>query len=159
MVRQLVCLIRMSLFVFAIEGCSNAESCAVVVSGRVTYKNKPVSGVGVRFYESRVGYSLVANLDADGRYETPSALPVGSYQVSITGAQPVGRQVPDAPPASPIPPAYVHESYRDGAKSGLLAIVSTLDSEFDFDITAAPKKSKIPAGKVMERMKPQQPSK
>jgi hypothetical protein len=140
-------------------GCGKSDPPAEIVTGRVTYKGKPVVGAGIRFYESRIGFGLVANLDADGRYVTPSPLPVGEYQVSITGAQPGGPEIPGAPPPSPIPPAYVDEGYRDGSTSGLDARVSSKSTTFDYDISEGPPKEVIPAGRVLVRMAPEKPSK
>lgn len=142
-----------------LSGCSKAETPAEIVTGRVTYKGKPVIGAGIRFYESRIGFGLVANLDADGRYVTPSPLPVGSYQVSITGAQPGGPEIPGAPPPSPIAPEFVDEGYRDGSTSGLEAKVSSRTTNFDYDISDPPVKAAIPEGKALVRMAPEKPPK
>jgi hypothetical protein len=143
----------------ALSGCGQSNPPAEIVTGRVTYKGKPVIGAGIRFYEPRIGFGLVANLDGDGRYVTPTALPVGAYQVSITGAQPGGPQIPDAPPPSPIPPAYVDEGYREGSTSGLEARVSFKATTFDYDISEAPAKEVIPQGRVLVRIAPEKPPK
>lgn len=145
----------LSLGCLALIGCSGSKNPTEIVTGRVTFKGKPVAGAGIRFYETRIGFSLVANLDADGRYTTPSPLPVGAYEVSITGAQPGGPEIPNAPPPSPLPPDYIDAGYRDGATSGLEARVSELATTFDFDVSEPPKKPEFPQGKVLVRMAPE----
>ena len=142
----------------AVAGCSKGPDPAEVVSGRVVYKGKPVAGAGIRFYGQHNGFGLVASLDADGRYVTPSALPVGVYQVSITGNQGGGQPGSDAPPPSPVAPAYVDEAYRDGSTSGLEARVSFSQTTFDFDISEAPKVPEGPQGGLV-RMAPEKASK
>ena len=142
------------LFTLTLEGCSRNDHSAEVVEGRVTFKKKPVAGAGIRFYEPRIGFGLVANLDEDGTFQTPSPLPVGSYQVSITGAAPGGNRGPDSPPPSPAAPDYINRAYRDGATSGLVAKVSNTRKVFDFDLSEPPEKSKVPAGKVLAPIMP-----
>lgn len=157
MIRSVKYAMVLSLGCLSLAGCSDSGPKAEIVTGRVTFKGKPVAGAGIRFYEPRIGFGLVANLDADGRYTTPTALPVGAYEVSLTGAQPGGPQIPDAPPPSPVPPPYIDEGYRDGSTSGLEARVSHINTEFDYDVSAPPKKSEIPEGRVLVRMPKEKP--
>jgi hypothetical protein len=136
----------LSLMSMALAGCSKAPVPAEIVTGRVVFKGKPVADAGIRFYGLDNGYGLVASLDADGRYVTPSPLPVGVYRVSITGNQAGAEPGSTAPPPSPMAPDYVYEAYQDSATSSLEARVSFSQTTFDYDISEPPKVSNDPVG-------------
>jgi hypothetical protein len=137
----------------ALVGCSKGPDPAEIVTGRVVFKGKPVAGAGIRFYGPHNGFGLVANLDAEGRYVTPSPLPVGFYEISITGSQGGMAEGPGAPLPSPVAPTYVDEAYHDGATSGLEARVTFSQTTFDFDVSEPPKVPEVRPG-MLVRMAP-----
>lgn len=126
-----LCLLILSL---ALAGCGRAEVLGPV-SGRVTFKDAPVTKGFIVFTNLEKGVTIQAPLDEDGRYTVEMArgpgLPLGTYQVSVIPPLPeVTTSWPMAPPKLPSY-ANIPEKYRDTRTSELTVEVIAAGVVFD----------------------------
>lgn len=108
------------------------------VTGKVTFKGRPVGEGTVRF-QPKLGPAAAGPLSSDGSYELTTKTPhdgtvVGSHTVTIQPLMPFNmdmesRKIISKPKAIPIP-----EKYRDPATSGLTAEVKSGQNEVNFEI-------------------------
>ncbi len=91
------------------------------ISGKVTYKGKPLSG-GAIIFEGADGRVVTATIDADGTYKLDKIKPNVAYKLAIT-TEAVKRNPPGGKPAISPKGApeliVIPEKYSDADKSGL----------------------------------------
>jgi hypothetical protein len=129
--------------------CSCAGGCAsrtATVTGRVTYRGKPVTNGCVLVYCSDKQIAR-GNIGADGTYSIPN-VPVGSSAVTVQSHArvPAGLRLPqNLPPSSggPIAPIVEHtdtqrisipQRYALPEESGLSVVVEDGPVTFDIDL-------------------------
>jgi serine/threonine protein kinase len=100
------------------------------VTGRVTYKGRPVAGGRIQFQggEAAPGATGQAAIGEDGKYNSPG-LPPGVYRVAI---------IP--PPGTPRNPISVPTRYSSPETSPLTVTLQPGMREADFELTDDPKK-------------------
>jgi len=128
----------LAAFVFGLSGCGGAREKLWPVSGKVTFRGKPVAAGTIRFSNPQSGIDMTARLNSDGVYEVVMArgvgLPEGTYQVAIMPPRvdiPVGSTAkPPKPPAC----LDIPERYRLLSTSGLTRTVKPHHNRFDVDM-------------------------
>ena len=128
-----------------VVGCAHKRRAAehAEVSGRVLYKNKPVTGGSVAFVASD-GFASSGVIDEKGNY-TISA-PVGDVRIGVdnrgVGQKPMaaaskGAGRPDAEPPTPIKGTYrqIPEKYYDPSTSGLTYTVKSGPQTHDIELS------------------------
>ncbi len=125
------------IVVACVLGCRRDEVRAVV-SGKVTFRDEPVTEGVVIFSNAAKGIHLTASLDDQGCYEVMSAegagLPPGEYHVAVSppifdppvGASPGSTKIPTFP--------NIPQKYRDQKTSGLSLTVTEEARTFDIDM-------------------------
>ena len=128
----------LAAFVFSLAGCGAAREKLWPVSGKVTFRGKPVAAGTIRFSNPQSGIDMTAELHSDGAYEVVRAhgagLPEGTYQVAI---MPPRMNIPVGPTATPPkPPACldIPEMYRLLSTSRLTLTVEAHHNRFDVDM-------------------------
>ncbi len=134
--RLAVCLAS-CVFLFGGSGCGPSRG---TVSGKVTYKDKPVVwGTVTLIASDKMSYS--GEISSDGTYSIPK-VPGGPVKLCVTspnpdtkkkeGAVPAnhgGHDGPGADPTRPLPPPgawrRIPEKYDDPQKSGLIGTVNS----------------------------------
>lgn len=127
------------LLVLLAAGCARPGVSQAEVSGRVTYRGKPLPGGLVTFISAR-GLSGTAVIAADGSYQV--LVPVGDVKVSVDnrmlrkGGRPAGYRVggrPDGEGLQPLAGTYVPvpEKYASAETSGLTCHVESGGTAFD----------------------------
>jgi hypothetical protein len=118
-------------------GCNGGDNRGEV-SGRVTYKGRPVSEGTLIFSNPAMGVFITAPLSSDGSYRVETAkgfgLPPAAYQVAVVPPSfelPVGltKETPRIKPCRNIP-----ERYRKSETSGLSVVVSPKGARFDVEM-------------------------
>lgn len=120
-----------------LAGCQRGEELGHV-TGKVTFKGKPVPSGFVIFANSAKGVYMTAPLDADGKFEVVMAkgagLPLGEYQI---GVSPPLMDLPLGPAEAP-PEADkrkdIPRHYREPATSGLKHEVKSGENVIDLDL-------------------------
>jgi len=106
------------------------------VEGTVTLDGEPLTEGAVALYDKNTGNTGGGELGPGGKFKFTIPVPVGTYQVSFP--------LPDAPP--PDDPAAdelanaggdVHELYRAGETSEIVAEVKEGTNSFTFELTKA----------------------
>jgi hypothetical protein len=127
-----------------VAGCSSGPAVGQV-SGKVTFKGKPVTEGRITFFNAKAGYNADVVLGKDGRYtiETPEGgLMVGDYVVTITPLMhlinPEPTKTPPAPEWKPAP--NIPMRYRSEMTSPLKVTVKEGPQELNFDMTPDPKR-------------------
>jgi len=136
-----------ALFLLAVlgaTGCSGAKQASV--TGRVSYKGKPVTSGTVVLFDQNGHASDLGNVQPDGTY-TIARAPVGTDKVSFDNPPPPKTALPPgqkAPPANdpefaeaakakanyvPTPPQY-----KDPVQSGLTVEVKSGKNTIDIDL-------------------------
>lgn len=145
-------MVGVALFLVLVVGLGCGASTGIV-TGKVTYQNKPVSSGSVVFHgaNGRVDSGL---LDANGNY-TIARAPVGTVKVAVMAAKSstkaAGGGAPPGPPAGkgklkqapdtidkPVPATVetspIPERYYDPEKSGLVYTVTSGSQVIDIDL-------------------------
>jgi len=118
----------------AVVSCSTGTKMASV-SGKVTYKGKPLKAGQIVFIDSK-GKSAGAEIGADGRYEVKAA--VGENAVMVESQGSAGAAVKSAEGYSKSMPgkSLIPERYQSPATSGLKYTVKAGDNtNVDFNLT------------------------
>jgi hypothetical protein len=121
-----------------LAGCSRGPIVGQV-SGKVTFKGKPVSEGTITFINPTTGYAAEAGLQKDGGYvvETPEGgLVVGEYLVMVNPLRYRDTSNPRTPP-SPVekPAPNIPEKYRNLGRTPWRATVQHGPNSFNFDMT------------------------
>jgi hypothetical protein len=127
-----------AMLVFGFSGCGPAREKLWPVSGKVTFRGKPVAAGAIRFSNPQIGIDMTAELHADGAYEVVMAngagLPEGTYQVAV---MPPRVNIPIESTANPPkrPPCLdIPERYRLPSTSRLTLTVKRDRNRFDVDM-------------------------
>jgi hypothetical protein len=145
--------LALPLCLVVVFGCGDRKNpnAASTVSGKVTYKDAPVSGGNITFKPEKEGPVYFRPLAADGTYSLTD-VPAGNYVVTIetesinpSRKKPTyGRAGVGAPPAEPIPASAVTSAgtyvkipakYADVKTSGLKATLGGDKKGQDFPLT------------------------
>jgi hypothetical protein len=128
----------LAAIVVGLSGCGGAREKLWPVSGKVTFRGKPVVAGTIRFSNPRIGIDMTAKLHSDGAYEMVMArgagLPEGTYQVAIMPLRveiPIGARV--LPPAAP-DRGDIPQKYRVLSTSRLTLTVKPERNRFDVDM-------------------------
>ncbi|MCA9022928.1 MAG: hypothetical protein KDA74_22415 [Planctomycetaceae bacterium] len=96
---------------------------------------KALGAARINFVSSTTGTGVYADLQSDGSYELPNAIPAGDYRVYLTSAG-----LGDAPPSETgnqeLKDALkdVPKKYQSEQSTDLLAVVKEGANSFDFDL-------------------------
>jgi hypothetical protein len=116
-------------------GCGGVRKAPV--SGRVTYKGKPVKTGQILFLGPH-GYATGSELDGDGHYELQAAVGENAVTVESRGVgKPVARRGPEGGPGYvKMAPGrlLIPERYISPMKSGLKLNVQSGPNTADFDL-------------------------
>ena len=134
------CFAVMALMLF---GCGQSGPKYWPVSGKVTFRGKPVVAASIRFSNPGAGVDVVAELDADGQYVIigeKTGLPEGMYQVAVVPKlnydniqqTPGGLVIPSSMPSMNRPD--IPTRYHDPATSGLTMTVKPEPNAFDVEM-------------------------
>lgn len=137
---------------FAAAGCLGKSQPTGTVSGKVTYKGKPVpAGCLVTFVSDR-GIAALGTVDASGRYQLMFAgkpnVPALNYNIAVTFPGVVGPEMTDederkymagdpatiAKFARKAPAAPIPKKYADEFNSGLSFQIKAGANSFDIDL-------------------------
>lgn len=130
--------LMMCLFSFScLSGCGGGTESVPsgTASGTVKVNGKALAAAQINFVSSTTGTGVYAELQADGSYELPNAVPVGDYRVYFTSAG-----LGDAPPSESGNPELkdalsdVPKKYQSEASTDLQAVVKEGANSFDFDL-------------------------
>lgn len=102
----------------------------VRVSGRVTYKGKPLAADSVGFEAKDGSDSVVARADADGRFSV--VLKPGDYHVAVRKLD--GEITMDAQGAITYPPSLLPAKFASASGSGLAVTVAPAAAAIVIDI-------------------------
>src|SRR5262245_44539568 len=117
--------------VLLVVGCGSADK-PIAISGRVTFKGRPVTEGSVQFVEDRTGRGAQVDLEPTGRYQ--AKLFAGEYKVVVTPPYVVDE-------SSGMPNPYYKKvknipvRYHSTETSGLTASVSPGKTTHDFALT------------------------
>lgn len=123
--------------VSTLAGCGGGapEAPTGTASGKVTFKQAPLTSGRVNFVATNGGASGFGDLGSDGTFTITGKLPVGDYSVHLT---PAGLE--DAPPSEnpaqdqQTPLDSISKKYQDPATTDLKATVKEGKNQFTFDI-------------------------
>lgn len=148
--RRTIRLVCLAAIVLMLPGCGRSGPEYWPVSGKVTFRGKPVATASVRFSNPQAGVDVVAELDADGKYVILTAggkgLPEGTYQMAVVPnvsfanvkTTPGGLVLPSSmPSAQKMNTPNIPERYHDPATSGLTMTVKPESNTFDVDMRPA----------------------
>jgi hypothetical protein len=122
----------------ALAGCSDDRMKTGYVTGKLTYKGKPVPNGTVTFVpEARGVPSASGEIQPDGTYRLTTYKPhdgavIGAHKIMIVAVQDTGGRLPEERAATP--PLVVPEKYMRTATSGLSADVKEGENTFDFEL-------------------------
>lgn len=134
---RVLLLLTLSLFpVCFLCGCGGAESVpSGTASGTVKVNGTALAECRINFVSSTTGTGVYVELQSDGSYELPNAVPVGDYRVYFTSAG-----LGDAPPSesgdseSKDALKDVPKKYQSEQSTDLQAVVKEGANSFDFDL-------------------------
>lgn len=120
-----------------LSGCGGGPDAVPsgTASGTVKVNGKPLSAARINFVSSATGTGVYADLQSDGSYELPNAVPVGDYRVYFTTAG-----LGDAPPSESGNPelkdalSAVSKKYQSEQSTDLQAVLKEGANSFDFDL-------------------------
>lgn len=127
------------LLLAVLVGCNESNHQLGRVSGKVTYKGRPVTSAKVTFFPER-GPEATGSLDDQGHYELMTIKPgdgavVGKNRVGISPILAGVSLKPGKPPALPdAAKSVIPAKYRNPQASELIVEVRTGDNAFDFDL-------------------------
>ena len=128
---------------FLICGCGPSGVKHWPVSGKVTFRGKPVTAASVRFSNPETGTDVVAELGPGGEYVVTgekAGLPEGTYRVAVipkvsfdnVKSTPGGLVVPSSMPSTNPPDIPVR--YHKPATSGLTMTVKPESNTYEVDM-------------------------
>ncbi|WP_339735983.1 hypothetical protein [uncultured Gimesia sp.] len=126
----------MSSFSF-LSGCGGGTESVPsgTASGTVKVNGKALAECHINFVSSTTGTGVYADLQADGSYELPNAVPAGDYRVYFTSAG-----LGDAPPSESGNPelkdvlSEVPQKFQSEQSTDLQAVIKEGANSFDFDL-------------------------
>ncbi|MFH1302887.1 MAG: hypothetical protein ABIK07_17635 [Planctomycetota bacterium] len=135
--RNCVLLAMLLLPVCFLNGCGGGAKSVPsgTASGTVKVDGKALTECRINFVSSTTGTGVYADLQAEGAYELPSAVPVGDYRVYFTSPG-----LGDAPPSESgnqeIKDALkdVPKKYQSEQETDLQAVIKEGANSFDFDL-------------------------
>ena len=104
-------------------------------SGTVKLDGKPISQARINFVSTSTGTGVYTDLQSDGSYELPNAIPEGDYRVFFTSAG-----LGDAPPSESGNPEQkdalkdVPKKYQSEQSTDLQALIKEGENTFDFNL-------------------------
>jgi len=123
----------------ALGGCAKKGGMETApVSGKVTYRGKPLATGTVMFVPSE-GPAATGEINSEGVYKLTTytsgdGAVIGKHKVTITALQGMGDALPEQ--RSPTPPPLVPAKYLNGESSGLTADVKPrTNNEVNFNLT------------------------
>jgi hypothetical protein len=133
-----VFVLSVAFLAMGLAGCSRGPAVGEV-SGKVTFKGKPIVEGTITFINPTTGYAAEAGLQKDGSYvvETPEGgLVVGEYLVMVNPLLYRDTSNPRTPP-SPVerPAPNIPQKYRNQGRTPLRATVQKGRNTFNFDMT------------------------
>jgi hypothetical protein len=110
------------------------------VSGKVTFKGRPVTEGKINFINPETGFAAEAELGSDGGYvikNIEGGLVVGDYTVMVTPPIIIVDNDPGKTPPSPMekPVANIPAKVRNQATTPLRATVKKGSNTFDFELS------------------------
>lgn len=129
---------QFALVVLLAVGCAQSDNPKTYpVTGKVTYRGKPVVSGMVMLTPVESGHAATGNLEKDGSFKLTTfkkddgAVP-GKYQVAVQAFPAEGAGLPGAEFAGKAPP--VPMKYMSPASSGLTAEIKTSDNQLDLSL-------------------------
>lgn len=127
------------LAIAALAGCRSGPAVGQV-SGKVTFKDKPVTEGRITFYNPKTGYIADDQLGKDGGYAIKTkegGLIVGDYVVTVTPLMYLDDSQPTkTPPALMEKPAKdIPRRYRGEKTSPLKVTITEGKNEHNFNMT------------------------
>jgi len=121
--------VSLLLGVFLIlAGCGKPQA---TVSGKVTYKGKPVPAGQITLIAPESGKAIAADLDSSGSFTCPGTLEVGNYLMFIM--PPIPKQLPPGTPIQKVP-FDVPKKYQDPKTSPLKEEIKGGKNELTIDL-------------------------
>jgi hypothetical protein len=130
-------IIALALLFTVALGCGRKQGMETApVSGKVTYKGKPVPNGTVMFVPAE-GPAATGEIGPDGSYKLTTyanndGAVLGTHKVSITALQDTGGGLPEQ--RSGTPPSLLPSKYLSHDTSGLTAEVKASDNQVNFDL-------------------------
>lgn len=126
-----------ALSVCILSGCGGSAETVPsgTASGTVKLDGKPLSQARINFVSSTTGTGVYTDLQSDGSYELPNAIPEGDYRVFFTSAG-----LGDAPPSESGNPEQkdalkeIPKKYQSEQSTDLQALIKEGENTFDFDL-------------------------
>jgi hypothetical protein len=124
-------------FAVAAVGCGGNERKTAVVTGKVTYKGKPVPTGTITFVPKTPGPPATGELRPDGTYTLTTyrdgdGAVLGEHTVMITALQDMSDRLPED--RNPLPPPIIPSKYSSVSTSGLTATVEDKENAIDFNL-------------------------
>jgi hypothetical protein len=113
----------------ALGGCQDQP--AGTVSGKVSYRGKPVTTGSVNFYAPEKGVGATAELDSSGAFTIKEPLDAGNYKVYFLPPPP--QQLPPGQKARQVT-FGVPRKYQDASSTPLSREVKTGENEFPLEL-------------------------
>lgn len=135
MLRFCICIFVVALAFLA--GCSSKRGLETApVSGKVTYKGKPLPNGTVMFVPGE-GPAATGEIDKDGNYQLTTyaagdGAVLGNHKVSITALADIGSALPEQ--RNPTPPSLLPAKYLSHDTSGLTVEVKRGNNEANFEL-------------------------
>jgi hypothetical protein len=127
--------ICLAVLLVGLAGCGGPAR----VSGNVTLDGKPLTKGAITFAPTGDGPVATGSINSSGRYTlqvgTQSAIPPGTYTVTIVAVEPV-PPTPEHP--EPLPKLLTPAKYNNPATSGLAAEVKRGSNSFDYQLISEP---------------------
>jgi len=127
--RALTLLATLAAPALALAGDEKPDPKGEAVSGRITFKGKPLAGGTVTFASKDGKTTVAAAIDAEGAYK--AVVPAGDYAVAITTLVPKKKDDKDPPVKLPPIPA----KYGDPKTTPLTATVKDGKNTFDIQLS------------------------
>jgi hypothetical protein len=114
-----------------LAGCQTKASPATV-SGKVTYKNQPLTSGFVNFYMPEKGIAAQGAIDADGNYKLQGDIVAGTFKVYVQ--PPLPEQLPPGQ-VSKRPPFNVPPKFQDPGQTPVTKEVKAGTNNIPIDLT------------------------
>jgi hypothetical protein len=114
-----------------LAGCQTKAPPATV-SGKVTYKNQPLTSGFVNFYMPDKGIAAQGQIDADGNYKLQGEIIAGTFKVYVQ--PPTPEQLPPGK-VSKRPPFNVPPKFQDPAQTPMTKEVKAGANDIPIELT------------------------
>jgi len=114
-----------------LAGCQTKAPPATV-SGKVTYKNQPVTSGSVNFYMPEKGIASQGDIDASGNYKIQGEIIAGKFKVFVT--PPLPEQLPPGHVNKRVPFA-VPMKFQDPAQTPITKEVKAGANDIPIELT------------------------